>query len=145
MWQVQPGSLSASWACRKRERVLFIKINKDFFLFLQDRTCKMLHKHGGGAGQLCHTREFQKQVQVREGCLPALMCSAFIAAFLPVAVFQKFIFFVVPGVCVTLPDKCYMPQPHVEVWMKPNFWQVFQLTRYVQALASRAFSLLVLF
>jgi hypothetical protein len=86
MWQVQPGSLSASWACRKRERVLFIKINKDFFLFLhfhmQDRTCKMLHKHGGGgAGQLCHTREFQKQVQVREGCLPALMCSAFIAAF----------------------------------------------------------------
>lgn len=36
-----------------------------------------------------------------------------------------------PCVCVTLPEKCYMPQPHVEVWMKQNFWQVTQQPRHV--------------
>ena len=29
-----------------------------------------------------------------------------------------------PRTSVLLPEKFYMPQPHVEVWMKPGCWQV---------------------
>ena len=29
-----------------------------------------------------------------------------------------------PAATWQLPDKSYMPQPHVEVWMKPGYWQV---------------------
>jgi hypothetical protein len=29
-----------------------------------------------------------------------------------------------PAATWQLPDKSYMPQPHVELWMKPGYWQV---------------------
>jgi hypothetical protein len=29
-----------------------------------------------------------------------------------------------PLVSVTFPEKTYMPQPHVEAWMKPGYWKV---------------------
>ncbi len=29
-----------------------------------------------------------------------------------------------PAATYQLPDKSYMPQPHVEAWMKPGYWQV---------------------